>query len=121
MIHLLAQASQPIDMKHWTPENIAYLLGIIVPVVLAIIAYMKSSSATQTAVDSKELSISANDNALNAKDTATAAKVIGDVNSQRITNVSQHAVAIDGKLTDVARAMPAPPSDKPFNAGQTLT
>jgi hypothetical protein len=120
MIHLLAQTSQPIDMKHWTPENIAYLLGIIIPCVLAILAYMKSTSATQTATDSKEVSIAANDNALNAKDTATAAKAIGDVNSTRITNVSQHATAIDGKMTDLARALPPVPSPeamgKAFNA-----
>jgi hypothetical protein len=94
--------------------------GLVATLVTSIGALIKSGNAQKSADDSKELSISANTNAVQANNTATAAKAVSDVNSQRITNVSQHATAIDGKLTDVARAMPPVPTPeamgKAFNA-----
>jgi uncharacterized protein (UPF0333 family) len=109
MIHFLAQTTQP-DLTTWSPAAIVYLIGVLVPAILAILAYVKSDSAKQTATDSKEISVAANSNALAAQTTAVAANAKSDINSQRITNVSAHAAAIDGKLTDVARSMPPVPT-----------
>jgi hypothetical protein len=122
MIHFLAQTTQPSGFASWTPEQWVIVLGaigaLIATLITSIGALIKSGNAQQTAGDSKELSISANTNAVEANKTATAAKATSDVNSTRITNVSQHAVRIDGKLTDVARAMPPVPT--PESIGKTF-
>jgi hypothetical protein len=122
---ILAQATQPNGgFASWTPEQWVIVLGAVGALVATLItsigALIKSGNAQKSADDSKELSISANTSAVQANKTATAAKAVSEVNSQRITNVSQHAVQLDGKLTDVARAMPPVPTPeamgKAFNA-----
>jgi gas vesicle protein len=102
MFQLLAQTTLPAVPDNWITFIIQ--IGTLIGTITALIVAVKSS---QKSDDANKKSEAAKDTAADAKGDAKAAQAVGDVNSQRITNVSNHAANIDGKVTDLALKIPS--------------
>lgn len=97
MIHYIADAAtQPVD---WTAKIGTWVvvgtvaIGGVTTLILLALSKLKEIREAWSA-------------AMQAKSDAAEAKAVSNVNSQRITNVSNHATAIYNKLTDIALATP---------------
>lgn len=92
-MHMLAQTTQPIippGSPAWVTTAVQIIIGLGVILTVATVYLGPKIIAFIVAL----------------KGVVDATKATADSNSTRITSVSAHAVAIDGKVTDLAAAIP---------------
>lgn len=90
---------------------------LIITAIGSSLALRKASNAEGKAADAKST-------ATDAQQASAVAKAVTDVNTQRISNVSNQQAATAGRVTDLAASMPAtniaPPTPTPEAIAQRM-